>query len=362
MQIFYSPRHALRRQKLELAEGGFVEAFERPERIDMILAELERRGLGELINIDTLDGNGFGMEEVRRVHEADYLDFLESAYADWQKAGHEGDAMSYVWPARSMRADRIPESIEARIGYYALCLDTTITEGTWEAALAAKDLVLAGVRAIEGVLGRDGAGGKGAGESSIAAFALCRPPGHHASRAEFGGYCFLNNAAIGAEALLARGAKRVSILDVDFHHGNGTQSIFYGRADVQFLSIHGDPRNCFPYFLGYSDEKGEGEGEGHNFNFPLPPGTEYGAWKKALMAALAKISDYAPDALIISLGVDAFRDDPISDFCLASQDFLDMGQMIGTLALPTLFVMEGGYAIEEIGINTANVLEGFGFS
>jgi acetoin utilization deacetylase AcuC-like enzyme len=175
----------------------------------------------------------------------------------------------------------------------------------------------------------------------------------------YGGYCFLNNAAIAAQAFLDGGATRVAILDVDFHHGNGTQEIFYQRNDVLFLSLHGDPLDAFPYFLGFADEAGEGEGEGFNVNYPLPPGTTYDKWGAALQDACSRVAAYGPDALIVSLGVDTFENDPISFFKLTSDNFRRYGARIAKLGLPTLFVMEGGYAVAEVGINTVNVLEGF---
>lgn len=168
-----------------------------------------------------------------------------------------------------------------------------------------------------------------------------------------------NNAAIAAQGFLNNGANRVAILDVDFHHGNGTQDIFYQRDDVTFLSLHGAPEDAFPHFLGYADETGAGKGDGFNFNYPLPPGTVYKDWLKALQDALKKISALPPDVLIISLGVDTYKDDPISFFKLESEDFSHYGKAIAAMNLPTLFVMEGGYAVEEIGINTVNVLTGF---
>jgi acetoin utilization deacetylase AcuC-like enzyme len=192
-----------------------------------------------------------------------------------------------------------------------------------------------------------------------AAFALCRPPGHHAASDMYGGYCFLNNAAIAAQMFRDQGAGRVAVLDVDFHHGNGTQDIFYGRDDVLFCSLHGQPEDAFPHFLGYADETGSGGGEGFTVNYPMPPGTPFAIWGAALDDAIARIASYGPDALVVSLGVDTYKEDPISFFKLDSPDFLTMGDRIAKLGLPTLFVMEGGYAIDEIGLNTVNVLEGF---
>lgn len=174
-----------------------------------------------------------------------------------------------------------------------------------------------------------------------------------------GGYCYLNNAAIAAQALCDSGADRVAILDVDYHHGNGTQQIFYDRSDVIFISLHGDPRSEFPYYLGYSDETGEGAGEGFNLNLPLPSGTAWKDYSIALNTALARIREFAPEALVVSLGVDTFKEDPISRFRLENDDYLHMGEAIAGLDAPTLFVMEGGYAVEDIGINAVNVLVGF---
>ena len=192
-----------------------------------------------------------------------------------------------------------------------------------------------------------------------AAFALCRPPGHHAGADTYGGYCFLNNAAIAAQALRDGGAERVAILDVDYHHGNGTQAIFYDRADVLFLSLHGHPAQEYPYFAGYAEETGAGAGEGFNRNFPMRWGTGFDVWGDALEQSCRRASAYRPDALVVSLGLDTFEGDPISHFKLESEDYLRVGARIAALGLPTLFVMEGGYAVEALGVNTVNVLSGF---
>ncbi len=174
-----------------------------------------------------------------------------------------------------------------------------------------------------------------------------------------GGYCYLNNAAIAAQAFLDQGRRKVAILDVDYHHGNGTQDIFYQRSDVLFASIHGDPAEEFPFFLGFADELGEGAGEGYNFNYPLPMGSSWDAWSAALEQACQRIAEYGAEVLVVSLGVDTYMEDPISQFKLDSPDYLAMGRRIAALGLPTLFIMEGGYAVEAIGVNAVNVLEGF---
>ena len=230
------------------------------------------------------------------------------------------------------------------MGYYCLANETSISEGTVEAAYESVKVALTAADMLDE-------------EKSV--FALCRPPGHHASKDQYGGYCFFNNVAIAAEKLKEKGAKRIFILDIDFHHGNGTQAIFYDRSDVFFVSLHGDPKDAFPHFLGHADEKGSGEGVGYNCNYPMPPGTPYDVWTKSLDDSISKIKNFSPDALIVSLGVDTYENDPISFFKLKSDDFFDVGRKIASINLPTLFVMEGGYAIKEIGVNTVNTLKGF---
>jgi acetoin utilization deacetylase AcuC-like enzyme len=192
-----------------------------------------------------------------------------------------------------------------------------------------------------------------------AAFALCRPPGHHAGHNFMAGYCYINNAAVAAQWFLDHGAKRVSILDVDYHHGNGTQEIFYSRADVQVVNLHADPMQEYPYFLGHADESGAGAGEGFNINYPMRWGTDWETWNQSLEDGCSKLREYAPDVVLVSLGVDTYEKDPISKFKLRTEDFPKIGARIAKLGLPTLFVMEGGYAVADIGVNAVGVLTGF---
>jgi acetoin utilization deacetylase AcuC-like enzyme len=285
------------------------------------------------------------MAPVRRLLDAGFLAFLETAWADWKAAGYGGEVITTAMPTRHQRTDRIPRCIDGRVGHYCHASETAITGGTWAAAQSSMASAQAAQRAVA-------AGAR-------AAFALCRPPGHHATADQFGGYCFLNNAAVVADMFVTSGARRVAILDVDFHHGNGTQQIFYGRGDVLFASLHGDPMDMYPYYAGFADETGTGAGEGSTLNYPMPPGTSYGPWSEALDHAIARIRAWGAEALVVSLGVDAYKEDPISFFKLDSPDFTDCGRRIGRMGLPTVFCMEGGYAIEQVGINTVNVLEGF---
>lgn len=339
MKIVNSEDHRFHAPVGELYGGELVVPFERPERWDIIVARLNEVGLTDFTAPDPVD-----MAVVGKIHDAGFLHFLETAWEQWQAEQYNGEALPTVIPARRMR-QREPDHIDGKLGYYCMAIETAITAGTWQAACASA------------AIAQTGQGLVSAGDRT--AFSLCRPPGHHAASDLYGGYCFLNNAAIAAQGFLDAGASRVAILDVDFHHGNGTQDIFYQRSDVMFLSLHGDPRAAFPHFLGFADETGEGDGEGFNINYPMREGADFQIWHNALEDACIRIGDYAPDAVVVSLGVDTFKEDPISFFKLESADFLTYGARIEKIGLPTLFVMEGGYAIDAIGLNTANVLQGF---
>jgi acetoin utilization deacetylase AcuC-like enzyme len=318
MQIIYSEDHRLHFPQGEMYGGELVTPFERPSRIEYVLRRLKEVGLTDIAAPAELDHRALAA-----IHDPRFLDFLANAWRDWSANGNRGELIPTTFPVRGMR-QRIPENVEGRAGYYTFAIETAICAGTWQAALSSAAVALTAQKRVA-----DGA---------PAAFALCRPPGHHAHRDLYGGYCFLNNAALAA---------------------NGTQDIFYRRRDVLFCSLHGQPQDAFPYFLGFADEIGHGEGEGFNFNYPMPAGTAYGKWRVGLEDALRRIRDYGPDALVVSLGVDTYKDDPISFFKLESDDFTDYGRRISELKLPTVFVMEGGYAIEAIGINVVNVLTGF---
>ena len=339
MKTVYSKKHALRNSLTELSGGELVKPFDSPERIKFILDEISKRKLGPIFDATNQD-----LDIIYKVHEKSYVKFLETAWSEWINEGFKGEAIPTVWPSRSMNSKIIPKNIEGKLGYYCLANETSISQGTIEGAYESVKVVLTAVEMLQN-------------EKGI--FALCRPPGHHASKDQYGGYCFFNNIAIATEKLIEEGAKKVFILDIDFHHGNGTQEIFYKRSDVFFASLHGDPMEAFPHFLGHVEEKGMGEGEGYNLNYPMSPNTTYDQWKKSLNKAISMVTNFNPDFLLISLGVDTFENDPISFFKLKSDDYFDVGRIISSLNIPTLFVMEGGYAINEIGINTVNILKGF---
>ncbi|SIO04614.1 histone deacetylase family protein [Vannielia litorea] len=340
MRTFFSEDHRLHFPQAELTGGQFVTPYERPSRVEYVLNRLKEQGLADIVAPDAPD-----MAPVKKLLDPGFLRFLETAWDEWKAAGMKGEVIAAGMPARGMHPDRCPEYIDGKVGYYCHASETAITGGTWRAALSS----LASAQSAQAQVAA----------GAQAAFALCRPPGHHATADQYGGYCFINNAAVVAQMFRDDGAGKVAVLDIDFHHGNGTQNIFYDRADVLFASLHGDPRHAYPYYLGYADERGTGAGEGANLNYPMLPGTPYGPWAEALDDAIAKIRAAGVEALVVSLGVDAFKDDPISFFKLESADFADAGRRIAGLGLPTVFCMEGGYAIEAVGINTVNVLEGF---
>lgn len=340
MKTVFSPRHIGHSNQLELVAGGIVPGFEKPSRADYVIGRVRDVGLGEILAPDEHDLGAAG-----RVHRADYLAFLPTVWDRWTAAGRSGTALPFTWPTRGLRGDVPPDFIDGLLGYYSFDAGAGVVAGTWDAVKSSHDTALSAAALVHG------------GER--AAFALCRPPGHHAGAGFMGGYCYINNAAVAAQWFRDRGARRVSILDVDYHHGNGTQEIFWERADVQVINLHADPMQEYPYFLGHADERGSGAGEGFNINYPMPFGTAFDRWDAALQDACARLAAYAPDVVVVSLGVDTFEKDPISKFKLTSADYPRIGQRIARLGLPTLFVMEGGYAVEEIGINAVGVLTGF---
>jgi acetoin utilization deacetylase AcuC-like enzyme len=334
MRIFFSPRQLAHAPAVELHNGAFEPFAEHPGRVR---AMLEALGATE-------EPADHGEEPLLRAHPREYLDFLKGAYGEWRAAGRPGDAAGYVWPVVRRRNLSL-ERIDAKLGRYSCDASTPIAEGTWESAYWSAQAALS---ALDAVLGGD-----------RAAFALCRPPGHHCGADYTGGYCYLNSAAIVAEAAIAAGKSRVAILDIDYHHGNGTQDIFWDRADVLFVSIHADPATDFPFYWGHEDETGGGAGEGATLNLPLPRGTGVAGFEPALGRALDRIAAFAPDLLICSFGADTYEGDPISYFELRTEDYPVIARRISQLGLPTLIAMEGGYAVDRLGANVAAFLSGF---
>lgn len=336
MHLFYHPDQALHDPSTEMHNGGFVPYHEHSDRVRSVLGSL---------GPTATPGDGPDREmAIAAVHRADYLAFLQGAFGRWQDAGRSGDALAYVWPVRRRRELRLVR-IDALLGRYSFDATTPITATTWAAArasaitaIAAADTIVAGAQH---------------------AFALCRPPGHHAGADYCGGYCYLNNAAIAAQRLRDAGHAKVAVLDVDYHHGNGTQDIFWTRGDIFCASIHADPATDYPFFWGHADELGSGAGEGKTLNLPLAQGTEINGYRRALAVALGAIDRFAPSAIVVSFGADTFADDPICNFRLRTEDFEQIGGDIAEAGWPAAIVFEGGYAVEALGPNVASFLAGF---
>ena len=329
MRCFWDERQRAHAPAAEFFNGKLHPAAEHQGRVDAILAAIGT----------TEQPADAGMEPLLRVHGAAYLDLLRDAHSEWIAAGREGDAFPYTFPTVGRRPLDLSR-IDARLGQHSFDTSTPLGPGTWDAcywsaqtALGALNAVLSGERA---------------------AFAFTRPPGHHAGRDYFGGYSYLNHAAICAEAALDAGRRRIAILDVDYHHGNGTQDIFADQNDIFFGSIHADPSTDYPFFWGHADES-----RSNILNLPLPRGTEWSGYALALTQAIDWLEKSAPDLLIVSYGADTHEADPISHFKLKTSDYAPMARRIASMGLPTLIVMEGGYAIEPLGANVAEFLSGF---
>ena len=340
MKTFYSPAHLSHDPLAQFEHGQLLPAVEIPVRAERVKAEIEAQRIGPILAPTKFDD-----APILRVHDVGLVDFLGVAHAEWrQRYGENAPAaLPSAWPAHGLRDGRHGD-IEARLGSYAFSADTPILRGTWAATREAVNVALSAAQAIR------------AGDKS--AFALTRPPGHHAAGDVFGGFCYLNNIAIAAQWFADNGL-RPAVLDVDYHAGNGTQSIFYARGDVFFCSLHADPHFAYPHFLGFADERGEGAGDGANLNLPLPANTDWAHYEQALARGLAAVDAFGPDVLLVSLGLDTYIDDPIASFRLKGADYLRLGERIAALKRPTLFVFEGGYAVDALGEITANVLEGF---
>ena len=347
MRLFYDPQEIRHAPLVEMHNGGFVPYREHARRVESVLT-----ALGE-----TEQPANFGFAPLAAVHTVEYLAFLQSAHDEWVAAGRTGDAIPYVWPVRRRR-DLPLERIDARMGRFSFDASTPVTARTWSSAYASAQVAVGAAHAVLGHA-RSDLGGLRATDRSRYAFGLCRPPGHHAGADYMGGYCYLNGAAIAAQYAIASGLSRVAILDIDYHHGNGTQDIFWERADVLYVSLHADPAADYPFYWGYADERGEGEGEGATLNLPLPRGTGIDAYRRALAEALSAISAFGPALLVLSFGADTFAGDPICGFDLQTTDYALIAADVMALGIPGAMLLEGGYASNELGANVASFLRGF---
>jgi acetoin utilization deacetylase AcuC-like enzyme len=313
---------------------------ERPERIDMLLEGAKRSGS------TVVAPQAIGNETLSLVHDARYLAFMDTLWERWQRLSEAADyplANIHALGRPSLAPVGYPESVVGQCGYHLGDGSCPIMDKTWEAARAsaataahAASLILKGERI---------------------AYALCRPPGHHAASDVAAGFCYINNSALAAE-LLTRAGQRVAVLDIDVHHGNGTEAIFYDRANILTISLHADTKRFYPFFWGYAEETGRGDGEGYNLNLPLPRGTKIDDYRRALAKALQRVAEFRPTMLVIAAGLDISIDDPFQGFAITTADFATIGRDIATLHLPMLVVQEGGYPSASLGVNLASLFEG----
>lgn len=337
MKAFFHPSQDLHIPRSYLSRGQMRAPQEIPERTGHILKGLEQ------VECPAEQPADFGMAAISKVHDLGYLTFLESAHRRWKAAPEDwGDeVMSNIY----VRSANPRRGLLAEAAYYLADGSCPVGKDTWEAAYWSAQSALA---ATDRILKGD-----------MNAYAVCRPPGHHARRDAAGGFCYLNNAAIAAEAL-RESFGRVAILDTDMHHGQGIQEIFYERSDVLYVSIHGDPTNFYPVVAGFEDERGAGDGKGYNVNLPMPHGSSEEVFFDRLTEALTILRLYQPDVVILTLGYDIYKDDPQAKVAVTSAGFRRLAEQVGGLGLPTLVVQEGGYDLESLGENTRQFFTGLG--
>lgn len=350
MRVVYDSRHVLHDPKREVQHGVPIAMYEIPLRAEAIRQALEDDGGFELTG-----PSEHGVGPIIAVHDARMVGFLEEVWSEWRAAGPPAGGASQapelfpdtiLHPAvrEGMGPAPEPAAVAGRIGYWCWETMTGLVPGSYQAARIAVDVALS---AADLVL---------AGETM--AYALTRPPGHHSPRAAFGGYCLFNFASIAATYIGDKTGGRIAILDVDYHHGNGTQQIFYRTDRVLYVSLHAHPDRAYPYFTGWVDERGAGPGEGFNLNLPLPAGCSNATYLRCLDDALDAVAGYEPDILLVSLGFDTYGQDPIGDFALSTDTYHEMGARVAALGKRTLILQEGGYFVPKLGENAREWLRG----
>jgi acetoin utilization deacetylase AcuC-like enzyme len=343
MITVYTGEHARHHAPHEFIDGRLIPAFETPARATIIHDAIATAGFGPIVPPRRFDD-----APIHAIHDAAYLQFLATIYERWVAAGGNPEAVIPSTMAVRWMAAPCDDALAAP-GYYMFDGSAPITAHTWTAARSSAEVALTAA----GLLC----------EGQPAVYALCRPPGHHAGSDLGGGYCYLNNAAIATELLRSNSGAPVAILDIDFHHGNGTQQIFYRRADVLVVSIHGDPASNYPYFAGHAAETGDGAGRGYNLNLPIATRASDARYLEVLETALERVRSHAPRYLVVSTGFDTFGGDPVAEngmgFDLTVGVYAEIGARIAALGLPTLFVQEGGYAVAALGENAVMLLRGF---
>ena len=336
MKSFFHPNQQLHHPKTYFSRGQMRAPQEIPERSVQILKGLAALDLPVTQPVDA------GMEPLLTVHDPKYLEFLQTAHTRWKEVGQDwGDE---VIPNVFVREPNALRGILGEAGRYLADGSAAVGQHTWTSAYWGAQSAIAATRAVLG------------GDSC--AYALCRPPGHHTRRDAAGGFCYINNAAIAAE-LLREKYKRIVILDTDMHHGQGIQEIFYGRDDVFYISVHGDPTNFYPATAGFDDETGMQKGEGFNLNLPMPHGASEEVFFDKVARALDALRAFHPDALVFSLGFDVYKDDPQSKVAVTTEGFGKLGKQIAELSLPTVIVQEGGYHFDTLAVNTTTFFKGF---
>jgi acetoin utilization deacetylase AcuC-like enzyme len=320
-----------------LSSGAAQPCPEKPARVDALLGAVRALG-GPVVQAPDV-----GMDPILRVHPARYLTFLQTIHSRWTRIpGASAEVIPNIHPAN--RTDGYPLSAVGQAGFHQTDTSCPISAETWGAAYASAQTAIHGADLVH------------RGERAV--YALCRPPGHHAFAELAGGFCYLNNSAIAAQRLTDAG-RRVAILDVDLHHGNGTQGIFYDRADVLTVSIHAHPERYYPFFWGYPEERGAGVGLGANLNLCLERGTGDEGFMAALDKGMQAVVDFGADTLVLALGLDAFEGDPFAGLAVTTPGFGRIGRAVAALGLPTVIVQEGGYLCPELGENLEAVLRGF---
>ncbi|MFP4499310.1 MAG: histone deacetylase family protein [Vulcanimicrobiota bacterium] len=335
MKIFYSEKQKLHQPKFEWNFGEKVPYPEKYSREQVIRQAFEKKGYSSIMK----EPREFAEKYIRNVHTHELVNHIK----DCENKLKEGEEVyPHIFPYRTFEEDNKINLFKA--GYHCFDVGTYLCKYTYVAARAAVDCALNGAELI--LQGKEGR-----------IFAMCRPPGHHASRNYYGGYCIFNNAAIAAFYLSHAG--RVAVMDLDFHHGNGTQSIFYDQANVVYISIHGDPKNNYPYFSGFKNETGEGLGKGYNFNIPLPAGTTDDEYRIHFHRALKELKKHKVKFLVLSMGFDIFKEDKLGDFDISEEFFHEIGKTINSLDMPVLACQEGGYNVENLGTIAGNFMDGF---
>jgi acetoin utilization deacetylase AcuC-like enzyme len=338
MKAFFAEEQKRHDPTFFLSSGAPQPNPEQPERVERLLSG------ARAADLEILRPENHGLGPIAAIHTPEYIDFLKRIYERWRRIeGASAEVIPNIHPIA--RTGSYPASAVGQAGYHMADTSCPISKDTWESACWS---AWTAVSAADAVMAGDGW-----------SYALCRPPGHHAFRDVAGGFCYFNNSAISAQRL-RKHADRVAIIDVDLHHGNGTQGVFYERNDVLTVSIHADPVRFYPFFWGHADERGEGLGLGYNLNLPLPRKSADAAFLDTLSAALRRVEAFAPDAIVVALGLDAFEKDPFGGLSVSTPGFARIGEAIAKLKLPTVIVQEGGYLCDELGNNLTSFLSGFG--